>query len=102
MEKAIKAVIISKGKTHTTGWFSGSQSNISGHDLYDNANKTDDSHLMKLASNLQRTIGFMGRMRYPDKHPYPKVPHDVFTELQAKQALNLSSEIIKYIKKTFF
>ena len=103
-EKAIKAAVISKALQHRpSGWisFGRTQHNTSGHDLCENAAVLQDKHIQELSQNLQREIGFVGRMRYPDKHPYPKVPRDSFSRQQGVRALAKTTLIVNYVQSTY-
>lgn len=58
----------------------------------------DDEQLDNLITDLQNCIGFVSSMRYPDKHPYPKVPRDAFTKEQAEQALCIMDALLEHVQ----
>ena len=91
-EKALKACLISKDIQAV---------NIKSHDLCDLASAIKDDYLVKLASNLQIIIGFVGQLRYPDYLPYPKIPHDMYSEEQARRAAKLTRTLLCSIVETY-
>lgn len=49
-------------------------------------------------SDVVSLAGFVSSMRYPDKHPYPKVPRDAFTKEQAEQALCIMDALLEHVQ----
>jgi len=72
------------------------------HDLERNCIGLNDSELSRIAGNLERLVVSSVRMRYPDRVSFPDIPNDVYTAQMAKQALQLSENIVMRVKVRIF
>ena len=68
------------------------------HNLVENCNDLNDSELTNLARDLERLVGSSARMRYPDQVSSPKIPNEVYSVQMARQALQLSENIVMRVK----
>ena len=99
-EKAIKSAMYANGSIQqSTGFFRRNKTkSVLHHDLCDLASRTDDPAIIQLAGKIQGIMGFTGRMRYPDMLPYPKVPHDVYTEEHANGCIVLTERLLHHVR----
>jgi len=72
------------------------------HYLERNCIGLNDSELSRIAGNLERLVVSSVRMRYPDRVSFPDIPNDVYTAQMAKQALQLSENIVMRVKVRIF
>ncbi|EDO32855.1 predicted protein [Nematostella vectensis] len=90
-EKALKAAQFSLDAT-----------NVRIHDLHMIASCLDDSTLRSLAVQLEGLVGNSMRMRYPDCMVSPRIPHDVYTRQQSRDAYCLAKKILNRVRERFF
>lgn len=86
-EKALKAAQYSKDASKT---------NV--HNLLQNSLMLNDSQLTTLSEQLEHHVGDSTRMRYPDQVDFPQVPHDVYCQDRAHQALALATKILNTVR----
>ena len=86
-EKALKAAQYSKDANKT---------NV--HNLLQNSLMLNDSQLTTLSEQLECHVGDSTRMRYPDQVDFPHVPHDVYSQERAHQALAFATEILDIVR----
>ena len=93
-EKSLKALLcLSSGKSIALQ---------GGHDLSDLCDHVEDETIRTLCNKLQSVIGFTGQMRYPDKHPYPKVPRDMYSNESSNEAFTITGELLVHINENYF
>ena len=71
------------------------------HDLNQLTHHLSDETLEQLTKKLQNDLGFVGQMRYPDRHPYPKVPHDVYDEVKAEKGLSTTEILLNHVNQKY-
>lgn len=87
-EKALKAAQYSRN-----GWRTNS------HDLEQNSIILHESKLETLSRDLERCLGDSTDMRYPDKMKLQRIPNEVYTEEKARNAKQMATEILQYVKE---
>lgn len=69
------------------------------HNLVRNCHGLDDDELTSLARELESLVGDSARMRYPDRMKCPHIPNDVYSSVDAQEALLLATSIVTRVKE---
>ncbi|XP_041369757.1 LOW QUALITY PROTEIN: sacsin-like [Gigantopelta aegis] len=69
------------------------------HDLEKLTEKVYDPTLITLVRQLKSTIKDHVRLLYPDPLTFPRIPSDVYTEEDARQACEITGRIIELVKQ---
>ena len=64
------------------------------HNLRILASDLEFDGIQELASMLEQLLGSSSKLRYPDRWPFPKIPHDKYTSGMADKAVIITREII--------
>ena len=64
------------------------------HDICSIACSVQDSQIENLVSRMSNVAKCRTRMRYPDFRDFPKIPSDVYSKSEAREACDLAQQII--------